>query len=73
VDEEKRKKKQTKLVNRIQDYEGKLIIICTVCSDPLGVPIGIESSLLHCDTLICPTCKQYSTITKELKKFIVQY
>lgn len=59
--------------NRIKDYCAKLIVICTVCNDPIGIPEDMEQNMLYSESLRCPTCRQRSKITKELKHFIVQY
>lgn len=60
--------------NRIVDkHNSILIVLCTVCNQPLGIPRDLERDLLLADCITCPNCRQRSNVTKELKYFIVQY
>lgn len=58
---------------RFDSDRGMLIVLCTICSTPLGISKEIEADLLQAVSISCPQCKQKSEVTKELKQFIVYF
>ncbi|PYZ94700.1 hypothetical protein CR194_03985 [Salipaludibacillus keqinensis] len=44
-----------------------IVMICTVCSSPLKVPLNQEKEILIYNYVICPVCKQKNRLTKQIK------
>jgi hypothetical protein len=57
--------------NRIENYTGRIVIVCTVCTTPMFVPIECENAILRSQRVVCKFCKQTSKISNELKRFII--
>jgi hypothetical protein len=58
------------MINR-SNPNSLLVILCTVCSNPLGFDKETEYRILDYRYITCPYCKQDSDFTEDLRRFII--